>query len=324
MRYDDLCDASDPVLSVITPSLNHAAFLRETIETVAAQSFRRFEHIVVDGGSTDGTVEILKDYPHLRWISEQDRGVLDAYQKALSRVRGKYVIQCCVSDGFLSRGWFQRAVGLLDADPSLSLVWALPQYMTEQGELQGVSYADYLADPPPEREDYLPFWWANKLPFPEGNYCVRSNILRKHFPTEASRPHFQVHCHLGFMYHFMVQGYLSRFVPEVVNFGRTHSDQRGTRLWHVERPAQFEYFKEVDRHRRGVLGGDIAQVFRDGASNPIKTAGAADLKRMRRVYWSTRIFRSPLLRYSPYEIKRRVMRRLGAFREQRRKHAVRD
>ena len=78
---EDLIDVAQPVLSIVTPSLNHGRFLRQTIESVAAQTFRNFEHIVVDGGSTDGTVEILKEFPHVRWISERDEHVVVPIKK---------------------------------------------------------------------------------------------------------------------------------------------------------------------------------------------------------------------------------------------------
>jgi len=309
--YQDLCDVATPRLSVITPSLDHAAFLRDTIETIATQSYRDFEHIVIDGGSTDGTVEILKEYPHVRWISEKDRDIVDAYRKAISRVRGEYVIQCCVSDGFHDRHWFGRAVDTLGADPTLSLVWALPQYMTEAGALQAVAYADFLLDPPPQKKAFLPSWWATKMPFPESNYCVRASILDRHFPTDASPGHFRVHPHLGFMHDFMVNGYLPWFLPEVVSFGRAHADQRGKRLWHIERPAQLRYHADVDRHREGVVGGLVPMMFRDGAGREIATLSSAEAKRFGADCRKTRILRSVALRTPPYHLAKRLLQRLG-------------
>lgn len=309
--YQDLCDLRQPKLSVITPSLNHAAFLRDTIETIASQSFRDFEHIVIDGGSTDGTVDILKSYPHVRWISEKDRDIVDAYRKAIARVRGEYVIQCCVSDGFHDRHWFARAVAALDGDPQVSLVWALPQYMTESGVLQAVAYADFLEDPPPQKEDFLPFWWATKMPFPESNYCVRAHILDRHFPTEQSPEHFRIHPHLGFMHDFIVHGYLPLFLPEVVSFGRLHADQRGKRLWNIERPAQLRYNADVDRHRAQVGSGGIQMVFRDGAGQPVRTLSRAEAAAAARACRRIRLARSVVLRTPPYHLWTRVMRRLG-------------
>ena len=80
-----------PVISVITPSLNCAAYIRECIESVLAQDYRNFEHVIIDAASTDETVDILKAYPHLKWISEPDRGEADALNKALRMARGDII-----------------------------------------------------------------------------------------------------------------------------------------------------------------------------------------------------------------------------------------
>jgi glycosyltransferase involved in cell wall biosynthesis len=290
------------LVSVITPSLNHAKFLRATIESVAAQTFRNFEHIVVDGKSTDGTVEILKEYPHVKWISEPDDSVLDAYQKALRLSGGKYVIQCCVSDGFLAPSWFEKCVDLLGKQKDVSLVWALPQYMSEEGALLGVSYQDLLEDPPPQREDFLPFWLATKFVLPEGNYCVRSNVLRENFPDENAKDHYRIHCHLGFMYNFMTRGYCPLFVPEVVSYGRLHADQRGQRLWAVERPAFRKYLEDIRLYSKQVFHGEVKHVFRDGTSAVISEVGEFSRGRVRRQYWQHRLLRSKVLRTAPYSL----------------------
>ena len=80
-----------PKVSVITPSFNQAQFIEETIRSVQRQSGVEVEHIVVDGGSTDGTVDILRKYPHLIWISEQDNGQSDALNKGLALASGEII-----------------------------------------------------------------------------------------------------------------------------------------------------------------------------------------------------------------------------------------
>jgi glycosyltransferase involved in cell wall biosynthesis len=80
-----------PSVSVITPSLNGARYLAEAIESVLALRYPHVEHIVVDGGSTDGTLEVLRRYPHVQVISGPDRGMYDALNKGLTLARGEII-----------------------------------------------------------------------------------------------------------------------------------------------------------------------------------------------------------------------------------------
>jgi glycosyltransferase involved in cell wall biosynthesis len=79
-------------ISVITPSFNQGRFLRDCIESVRTQEGVEWEHIVIDGGSTDETLEILKSFPHLQWISEPDLGQSDAINKGFLRATGDWVM----------------------------------------------------------------------------------------------------------------------------------------------------------------------------------------------------------------------------------------
>jgi glycosyltransferase involved in cell wall biosynthesis len=78
-------------VSILTPSWNQAAFIDATIRSVLEQTGVELEHIVMDGGSADGTVEILRRYPHLVWVSEKDGGQADALNKALAMATGEIV-----------------------------------------------------------------------------------------------------------------------------------------------------------------------------------------------------------------------------------------
>lgn len=85
--------ASGQSVSIITPVLNRAETIEHVLTSVAAQSYRPIEHIIVDGGSTDGTVEIVESFSRssqvpVRWISEPDRGMYDAINKGLRMARG--------------------------------------------------------------------------------------------------------------------------------------------------------------------------------------------------------------------------------------------
>jgi glycosyltransferase involved in cell wall biosynthesis len=80
-----------PTLTIITPCLNAAATLPATIASIRAQGVAGLEHIVVDGGSTDGTVDLLRESTGIRWISESDRGLSHALNKGIAMATGDVI-----------------------------------------------------------------------------------------------------------------------------------------------------------------------------------------------------------------------------------------
>ena len=82
-----------PLVSIITVVFNGEKYLAQTIESIAAQSYNNLEYIIIDGGSTDGTREIIKQYEHIieRWISESDRGLYDAMNKGIALATGEII-----------------------------------------------------------------------------------------------------------------------------------------------------------------------------------------------------------------------------------------
>jgi glycosyltransferase involved in cell wall biosynthesis len=94
-------------ISIVTPTFNGMATLRETIQSVLSQDYKNWEHIVIDGGSTDGTLDLLRSYPHLHWISEKDRGHYHAMNKGIDRASGEVVAilnaDDCYRNGTLSK-----------------------------------------------------------------------------------------------------------------------------------------------------------------------------------------------------------------------------
>lgn len=88
-------------ISVITPSLNSAQYLRDAINSVKTQDYENWEHIVMDGGSTDGTLDILKEHPWVRWVSEPDSGQSNAMNKGFAKAEGDVVVYLNADDYFL-------------------------------------------------------------------------------------------------------------------------------------------------------------------------------------------------------------------------------
>lgn len=105
-----------PKISVITVSFNQGEFIRDNIESVMAQNYPNFEHIIIDGGSSDNTLEILRCYPHLRWTSEPDRGQTHGLNKGFARASGD-IIAWLNSDDWYPAGVFETVAAELRNHP---------------------------------------------------------------------------------------------------------------------------------------------------------------------------------------------------------------
>lgn len=78
-------------ISIVTPSYNQGQFIEEAIQSVLAQNYDNFEHIIIDACSTDNTIEVLKKYPHIKWTSEPDEGQSDALNKGFKKATGDII-----------------------------------------------------------------------------------------------------------------------------------------------------------------------------------------------------------------------------------------
>ncbi len=127
-----------PLVTIVTPSFNQARFLEETIRSVLAQDYPYIEYIVIDGGSTDGSVEIIKTYADRLawWVSEPDRGQTDAINKGFSRAKGE-ILAWLNSDDTYQPGAVSAAVQYLNAHPAIGMVYANANFIDEQGRVIG-------------------------------------------------------------------------------------------------------------------------------------------------------------------------------------------
>jgi len=130
--------SDNPLISIITPSYNQAKFLRETIDSVLSQDYPNLEYIIIDGGSSDGSLEIIQEYENRLsyWESTPDKGQTDAINKGFARAKGKYLAWLNSDDVYLP-GAVSEAVGYLEEHPEIGTVYGDCTFIDAQGHTIG-------------------------------------------------------------------------------------------------------------------------------------------------------------------------------------------
>lgn len=113
-----------PKISIVTPSYNQGEFIEETIESVLDQKYPNLEYIIIDGGSSDNSIEIIKKYEDklTYWISEKDNGQTDAINKGLRRATGDIFAYLNSDDTYLP-GTFKKIVKYFDENPGHGILY---------------------------------------------------------------------------------------------------------------------------------------------------------------------------------------------------------
>ena len=123
-----------PVVSIVTPSYNQGPYIEATIRSVLLQGYPNLEFIVVDGGSTDESVEMIRKYEKWLtcWVSERDHGQADAINKGFSRANGE-IFAWLNSDDFYERHALARVLKYFAGHPECSLLYGNGWYVDEAG-----------------------------------------------------------------------------------------------------------------------------------------------------------------------------------------------
>lgn len=134
--------SGQPWVSVVIPCLNRAHFLSATIESVLRQDYPHIECIVVDGGSSDGTIALLRRYEgRLRWISEPDQGHADAINKGWRMSRGEILAWLNADDLWAVPNAVSQAVAYLQDQPDVDVVYGDCTRIDADGHVVGMSYS---------------------------------------------------------------------------------------------------------------------------------------------------------------------------------------
>ncbi len=138
-----------PRISIITPSFNSGKYIEDAILSILGQQYENYEHIVVDGGSTDNTIEILKRYKHVKWISEPDNGQSEALNKGFKMATGE-IIGWLNADEFYMPDAFSDISAMFETNESIDVLYGDVIFVDAQGTLlryrcsHGFSFATLL------------------------------------------------------------------------------------------------------------------------------------------------------------------------------------
>ena len=131
-------DSNLPLVSIVTPSYNQAHYLETTICSVLAQDYPNIEYVVVDGGSSDGSVDIIRRYSNRLawWVSEKDRGQTDAINKGFASTSGE-ILAWLNSDDTYEVNAVREAVAFLQNRPEVGMVYGDANFIDENGRIIG-------------------------------------------------------------------------------------------------------------------------------------------------------------------------------------------
>ena len=226
---------NDPRISIVTPSLDQAEYLKETLSSVLDQGFEGLEYVVIDGGSTDGSADIIESCAERLsyWVSEPDRGHADAINKGFAHTSGEIMAWINSSDVYMP--WTLRTVAAVFRDvPEAQWVMGVPSFWSNVGALTNVNPAlrnryDFLASDRCKIQQESVFWrrslWdasGGRLSADLGLACDHELWMR--FFEKAPL--------------FHVDSVLAAFRPHLDRRGKVQRD-----AYHVETAATWKHYR---------------------------------------------------------------------------------
>jgi glycosyltransferase involved in cell wall biosynthesis len=205
-----------PPATVVVPNLNNAPFLRSTLDSIAAQSVPELEVVIVDGGSTDGSVEIIRSWAETngaRWISEPDGGQAQAINKGFRMASGE-IVTWLNSDDLFPPGAVARAIEEFEHDPELDFTWGFCLLIDADG--QPIRIGNFHV-----RRDLAELRGSRNFVTQPGTWFRRSVFDRFGYLDESYQ--------FVFDYEFFLRlagNVKARFVPEVMSNFRIHPSSK--------------------------------------------------------------------------------------------------
>lgn len=202
---------NSPLVSIVTPSYNQARYLEETIRSVIYQSYPHIEYIIIDGGSTDGSLDVIKKYNDEidYWVSEPDQGQTDAINEGFEQASGD-IYAWLNSDDTYQSGAIEEVVVFFSRNPGVGMVYGDLNFINAEGEVIGKFNAKQTSYRRLRRGGvYIPqpaaFWranlWEQVAPLDSSLYFAMDYDLWLRLAKITSMEYYQGHTWANFRVH---------------------------------------------------------------------------------------------------------------------------
>ncbi len=239
--------------SIITPSYNQGEFLEETILSIIDQNYSNLEIIVIDGGSTDNSVEIIKKYEKYLtyWVSEKDKGQTHAINKGFKIATGDFV-NWINSDDLVEKGALEKLNKAINKNPKIDVIYG------DYSAIDKYSNLIYKRKSAP----FLPFnlIWGRQLSSQPAVFFKRE-LLDK-FGYLDEKKHFCMDTE--FWIRMFLRGVKFYQIKEFIGITRVHGDAKTTNLQEVLKHEHFEILKEIKNNNffiKNILGKSLLFTF---------------------------------------------------------------
>ncbi|MDX1958791.1 MAG: glycosyltransferase family 2 protein [Leptospiraceae bacterium] len=291
-------------ISIITPSFNSEIYLERAIQSVLIQKDKNFEHIVVDGGSTDGTIDILKKYKHIKWISEKDRGQSDAMNKGFQMSKGNLISYLNADDYYEPKTF---AYVRKNFSKETDLIMGNVNIINESG-IEYVNIPNY-------NFFKMFFWWEENV------YCFNPTGYFYRREVQKDIGDFDINNHYDMDYEFLLAAILKFRIQKVdkvfgnffqSGYNKTQKVLKGNILNHyyrVKKPSTDKFIKYLTEEERDSLHKittiKVYHFLKNGHPR-----GIADLPKEDHEFYRTTLveFTEVIFGYGEYNLKRNILR----------------